>query len=485
MINKYEISKELDYLLASYAFRNKPQIQRLLTYLVNHVFDDLESAYDQRAIAVESLGRNEDFDPAENPVVRIEIGRLRKLLDSFYSEETERALMISIPLGQYRPVIVSQEKYRSEKFIPELVLAPAKPESLSLLLQFETNGDESSELYLLRHQIRIGLTVRIGALQGVRLIVALPDEDGNVNSAVDFIVRISVGTSASNYQLFYSVLTKTSKAVVLRENLELPNDYTNQNLSVLINNWETDLLDREVGILWAEWVHIRSIIDTNQSTKVKALVAYQRYLINDTKDNLEFAFVTLSEVQRNYPEDAVMNTALAELYYRVVIHGSDVTPNPIQDGLLQVRVALRSNAACMKLHLLLAFMMFFSKEYQMAKVELKLCSDVSLSTYSFQFHLMVLNCLMTGLEKGLDQLQSLCNQAGVYPQLYLVMLYLRSILVKNYELAENWRDALDKESALPMIHSCINHMVLPSSWSFDDGREQLKHDVVQHFSQVS
>lgn len=481
IIDKYKISEELDYLLASYLFRNKPQIQRLLTYLVEHAYDDAESAYDQRAIAVECLGRGSEFDPAENPVVRIEIGRLRKLLNHFYNEESSRLLLITIPLGQYRPVISYQPGHSSETFIPELVVAPAKPESLSILLQFETDGEEHSDLYLLRHQIRIGLTIDIGKLRGVRLVVALPDEEGNITSHIDFIIRVSIGHTDNGYQLCYLVVAKDNDAILFLEKIHLLRNYNNQDLSNLITLWGTDLLDREVGLLWVEWLRLRTGPEQRHSQRVQALINFQRYLLNDTKSNLKTAFFTVFNIQREDPDDLLMNSVLSELYYRVVINGSDIVKNPVSEGLLQVRRSLRVNPACERLHLILAFMMFFSKEYRMAEIELNLCRAKPLGTFSFRFHLLILTCLMSGLDKGLDQLEALCNQAGVYPQMYAVMLYLRSILEKKYDLATTLRQSLDKENCLPILRQYVLYIVLPPVWAFEGGREQLRVDALKYF----
>lgn len=482
IIDKYKISEELDYLLASYSFRNKPQIQRLLTYLVEHAYDEGESAYDQRAIAIECLGRNGEFDPAENPVVRIEMGRLRRLLNHFYSEEPSRSLVFTIPLGQYRPVVSIQSASDSKKIVPELLVSPAKPESLSLLLQFETDGEERSDLYLLRHQVRIGLTVNLGKLGGVRLVVALPDEEGKITSHVDFIVRVSVGHAKDGFQLFYSVVAKESGAVLFREKIELAKNYNNHDLSALINLWGADLLDREVGLLWVEWVRLRSQAEHSYSLRVQALVNYQRYLLNETTANLEVAFFSILSVQREDTDDKMMNAALAELYYRMVINGYGIVADPISDGLLHVRTALRTNPACIRLHLILGFMMFFTKEYQVAEIELGLCLEKAQSTFSFKFHMLILSVLMSGFVKGVDQLGVVCKQAGVYPQLYAVVLYLQAMLTKKYSLATELVQDLDKEGSLPIIHQFIMHMKLPPAWAFEGGREQLREDVLQHLS---
>ncbi|PWQ94272.1 hypothetical protein [Leucothrix arctica] len=484
MIDKDKISKELDYLLASYSFRNKPQIQRLLSYLVDHAIDASDSSYDQRAIAVECLGRGDEFDPAENPVVRIEIGRLRKLLNHFYSEDSTRQLVITIPLGQYRPVVTQQAGHESENFIPSLVISPAKPESLSLLLQFETDAEECSELYLLRHQIRIGLTVHIGKLQGVRLVVALPDEEGNVKSNIDFIVRVSVGHTSSGYQLFYFVVTKSSGTVLFEEKVDLPKHYDTQDLNRLISLWGTGLLDREIGLLWAEWVSLRSHPDSNHSLRVQALVNYQRYLLKESDADLEVAFFSIYKAQSEDSDNNVINAALSELYCRIVMRGSNIVADPVVDGLLQVRTALRTNPSCTKLHLVLAFMMFFSKEYQMAEIELSFCLEKPLATFSFRFHSLILNCLMSGLDEGLNELEALCSQAGVYPKLYSVMLYLRAVLDEDHALATTLLEVLGKGYFLPTILQCLGYMKLPAKYESNGGRQQFRKDVSQHLSQV-
>lgn len=133
-ISDHKLPKELEYLLVSYLFENKLQMQRLLRHLLAHVNSVSDSPYDQRAIAIECLGRCKDFDPAENPVVRIEIGRLRKLLSLFYDEELPRPYKISIPRGQYRPSVSAESMVNKPKYLPELAPSPINPERLLIQL---------------------------------------------------------------------------------------------------------------------------------------------------------------------------------------------------------------------------------------------------------------------------------------------------------------------------------------------------------------
>ena len=223
--NDSELSKELEYLLTSYLFENKRQMKRLLSYLVQHANATSETAFDQRVIARECLGRGADFDPAENPVVRIEIGRLRKLLNRFYEEELFRPYKITIPLGQYRPEITAEGVSDKTKYLPELNPSPANPERLSVLLQFTTEGVDNPELFLLRHQIRIGITIALRKQEAIRLLVAIPGEDGKVADSIDFIMRVTLASEVVGYKLSSVVNLAESEEALFTNYKNLPADY--------------------------------------------------------------------------------------------------------------------------------------------------------------------------------------------------------------------------------------------------------------------
>lgn len=61
-------------------------------------------------IATEVFGRPADFDPQQDSIVRVEVGRLRRALESYYSGAGSNAsVVISIPRGKYRPVFTEVE----------------------------------------------------------------------------------------------------------------------------------------------------------------------------------------------------------------------------------------------------------------------------------------------------------------------------------------------------------------------------------------
>lgn len=91
----------------------------LLTYLVTEEVEGRGDRIKAYSIATEIFGRPADFDPQQDSIVRVEIGRLRQALERYYlTAGRDDPVVISIPKGQYRPV-----------FTPAQPPAPAAPQA--------------------------------------------------------------------------------------------------------------------------------------------------------------------------------------------------------------------------------------------------------------------------------------------------------------------------------------------------------------------
>lgn len=91
----------LDEVLRSRTFERTASLRKLLTYL----WDKRDADINEYAIAIEALGRPPNFDSKIDATVRVQIGRLRRLLDKFYAEEgTAHSRRATIPVGSHRLV---------------------------------------------------------------------------------------------------------------------------------------------------------------------------------------------------------------------------------------------------------------------------------------------------------------------------------------------------------------------------------------------
>src|SRR5829696_6955164 len=88
--------------VASERFRHAPRLVAFLTFVVEKTLSGEAAAIKGYTIATQALGRPDDFDPQTDPIVRVEAGRLRRALQTYYAGEgADDPVRIAIPLGSY------------------------------------------------------------------------------------------------------------------------------------------------------------------------------------------------------------------------------------------------------------------------------------------------------------------------------------------------------------------------------------------------
>jgi hypothetical protein len=109
--------------LTSRTFSAAPRLQRLLRYLVTEVIAGRGRHLSETGIAVEVFDRDEDYDAAADPVVRVEAGRLSVKLEDYYREEgRDDPVRIVLPRERYRPVV---------NFVDELPMPETGPRTMT------------------------------------------------------------------------------------------------------------------------------------------------------------------------------------------------------------------------------------------------------------------------------------------------------------------------------------------------------------------
>jgi len=78
------IHPQLDRILTSPDFDAPERVRRFLAFIVQETLAGRADRLKAYTIAVEVFGRGADFDNMNDPVVRIEAGRLRRALERYY-----------------------------------------------------------------------------------------------------------------------------------------------------------------------------------------------------------------------------------------------------------------------------------------------------------------------------------------------------------------------------------------------------------------
>ena len=100
-----EIREQLVRIRSSPAFDAPDRAQRFLTYVIEEALQGRADRIKAYSVAIEVFGRDATFDAQNDPVVRIEAGRVRRALERYYLLAGQNnPILITMPKGGYVPV---------------------------------------------------------------------------------------------------------------------------------------------------------------------------------------------------------------------------------------------------------------------------------------------------------------------------------------------------------------------------------------------
>ena len=125
-----EIQVVIGRMLSSSLFVNSPRMCRLLKYLFDMLLVGDVQNISEYVIGIEVFERNPStYSTHEDPIVRVQVGRLREKIKLFYAtlDNAESRIELSIPVGSYLPVFKYKTPvYTVSKTHPQLVIQPFK-----------------------------------------------------------------------------------------------------------------------------------------------------------------------------------------------------------------------------------------------------------------------------------------------------------------------------------------------------------------------
>jgi hypothetical protein len=122
----FEKREELRRVLQSRQFAGAPMRSRFLEFVTEQTLQGNGDKLNEYLIGVEVYDRGTDFDPQQDPIVRVQAHEIRRSLKKYYEDNgSQNVLRIDLPSGHYVPVFS-----RSAISAPELTQATASPTSL-------------------------------------------------------------------------------------------------------------------------------------------------------------------------------------------------------------------------------------------------------------------------------------------------------------------------------------------------------------------
>ncbi len=359
IVSPESIRQALERILASAPFLNARRASQFLSFVVESTLAGNEQRVKEYLVGVEVFARPADYDPKDDPIVRIEAGRLRKKLAEYYKGPgANDPVIIELPKGGYVPVFrhrpsrlqlvkpgaadqtelaaTQNEDHRRQRtpalFIAALLLfvslalasfyyfrhrarASAAPTSIAVLPFLDLGADSKGEY--ISDGVTEELTTGLAELKGLRVVAA--------SSAYQFRGKSEdvrkIGQALNAEALLEGSITRSGSGV--RIDAQLVNTRNGYNLwSKAYNVPGTDLLDSEDDIV-QETARVLRVPVSNtpplkrdtENPEAHDLYLHGRYLWSkrDTRDIQESARL-FERAIKDDPNYALAYAGLADAY---------------------------------------------------------------------------------------------------------------------------------------------------------------------------
>ena len=327
MINKDSVRHELAKLLASRAFEGKRQACNFLEYVVVEALEGRGEKISQYGIAVESLGKSPDYCPTENPAVRVEAGRVRKLLDDYYANECVTPLLrIQLPVGSYAPVFEPVQRQSGALSMASVAITEKSVQSVGPRIYISCQNPASIRDDVARnlvYTLHSSLPMILGKFRELRIALIDHTEtprtlDDELNYAwqqhqSEFLLKCEIQVEAEGFVLNKTLIHTISGERVWGNQSSIARMYNPKVLETLYAQMITQAFSLNQGVVLNYWSRYWRNQDSLPA-HYRVLVEHIHFIQEDASERSFHLFLhACQERTQQYHDDA-----LAHLHFAVL-----------------------------------------------------------------------------------------------------------------------------------------------------------------------
>ena len=323
---KQLILSELELILASPSFRSRKRIKQFLRYVVHETLAGRGKQLNQYSIAVNAFGKATDFSPTLNPMIRIEAGRLRKLLEAYYTGIGKHSpVRLTMPKGTYEIRLQRQQDalVTDNPFQPEIV-APRTTEGPRLFLNVYThNHHADTQEQRLTYKLRGDLLLILSRFKNIRLVSSSSPQSGSPLTRAflqdvwqqyhaDFILNCEINSNNDSFDLSCILAHTLSDEIVWKGLFQFSQHPTQAELEAMYRQVMANTVANHTGAalyFWAEYMQGLAEIPF----KHRVLVYYLAFL----RDNSRLSFIKALESCRQRLEQYPCDTLALIVFSRL------------------------------------------------------------------------------------------------------------------------------------------------------------------------
>jgi hypothetical protein len=426
MEEKEWIQKELNQILTSRLLENKKQACNFLTYIVEETLADRGEKITQYGIAVEALGKPADFCPTDNPAVRVEAGRVRKLLEEYYaSEGSHSKYRIILPSGSYQP---SFERIQPSVLPAVQHFSPKSIQSLGPKVHIsypDTELIRDGALRGLVYNLRSLLPMTLGNFRETRIALARVSQPkgpkvDELDAAwrhhqAEFLLQCTAEVAETGFTLKFVLFHTLTREQLWSDSTQLPLHYAQATLEAVFSQLILETFSLHRGIAMAYWSRYWKT-HGDIPCHYRVLVEHICFLQDEAGETNLQAFLDACQARtQRYHDDA-----LAHLHYAVwclyayMLRTEPTATLEIQWHRLALR-ALELNPGNALAHSIFALECFQRGDYEMGKVEIETARQVNPFDYTGGHLLAVGLCALRHWELAFTLLRDVAGLDSRYP----------------------------------------------------------------------
>jgi len=458
MIDKQDLLEELERILASPKFRGRRVIKRLLSYLAHETLNGRAEQLNQRKIALNALQRPPEFSAASSPAVRIEAGRLRHLLEEYYSGPgQDNPFIISIPKGSYQIGFKKKQQNQEGMALTNGNCAsPLQTAGPRLFIHFQlTDAGSAAEenAHRLLYRLRGDMLLIFSRFRNIRLTSStILQAHGSLTQSilheikaqyqVDFILNCNIRHSADGFRLYYMLAHTPNDEIVWKGEFDLCSNPAQAALDTVYLEVAAHTVATHSGIALHYWAQYLQGLAEPIPDHHQALVYYLDFIRSSSLSSYTRALEGCQQRLAYSPHDASAQLVMARLCgYEHVLQYGLITA--LDETWMQAsRVTMKLDVGNAEAHSVFAHYCYFRGEYDLSRAEL----DISRNANPFDSSTLYLygfgHCLLGEWTKGMQAIRQVLDLNFNHPDWYYVTPFVYAFNQNDYPQALAWGERI-------------------------------------------
>jgi adenylate cyclase len=344
-------------------------------------------------IGVEVLGKDKDFDPEQDSLVRIHAGRLRRLLKMYYLEEgKDDPIMIDIPKGSYQ-VEINYKTGLDVEHGPEAgtsagtTLQPAIEPTVAILPFKNLSGNPGNDYFA--HGLSEEISIELTKYEDLRIISCWNRPESDIENMNDLYSRFGAHFLIDGgVQLNDNYIRVFIKLIDTVTNEQIWAKKYNRNLSIenLIEIEESiseeiaRIIGSEYGIIFHQLTEEANRHQPKQIDVFNAILSFYFFEAHQSPELATKTFHILEEANKIDPSSGKIYAMLATMYgnaFALDLPNSETALEKM-NGLMEKAMTLDPDSQIV--HLVNLFRWFLNNAWDRFNSELNHCMSMNLNS---------------------------------------------------------------------------------------------------------